>query len=159
MKGFNNTQLKDLYIELNERYFDNQLPTDIKVEWSNRMTASAGLCYHKRTPKGNEPIRVALSVPYHKRFINEIVDTLAHEMVHVLHPNDGHGSKFKAECNRINNNFGLNLTQYATDRATPKQYKYLYSCQECDKTYKRVKRLDLKRYTCNCKGKLKESVI
>lgn len=150
MKGFDNNQLKELYKEFNERYFNNKLDNNVIVEWSNKMTRIAGNCRTRKFKDGTKEVRVALSIPYHKRFTNEIVDTLVHEMVHVRHPNDGHGAKFLSECKRINESFGLNLTQYATDRATPKVYKHKYKCSVCGNEFKRVQRIDVSKYTCNC---------
>lgn len=46
--SFKNQDLKTLFNECNNRYFNNVIPTDIKIEWSNKMTCSAGQYSYKR---------------------------------------------------------------------------------------------------------------
>ena len=133
------TDLKKMYNHYNKLIFNNQLPKFVKLYWSNRMTRGAGVArWRKRN--GVVQQEIALSVPYHQKLPHEIVDTLVHEMIHVKYPREHHGVWFKNEMHRINHEFGMNITIYATERATEKKANYIYACRECGYEYKRVRR-------------------
>ena len=42
---------KQLYCIFNEKVFDKKLPDDMLIEWSTRMTGTAGFCYNKKSIK------------------------------------------------------------------------------------------------------------
>lgn len=145
------TDLKLFYNHCNETYFQNRLPKLVGMEWSTRAKATAGYC---RRTKDGYIIRV--SVPYHTTNSDpkELENTIVHEMIHVLHFDDGHGPKFKHEMNRLNRDFGMNITVYAHGEV---DYKYIYECLECGHQYKylrRIKQLHTRR--CRCHGSLVE---
>ncbi|NMA71181.1 MAG: SprT family zinc-dependent metalloprotease, partial [Firmicutes bacterium] len=81
-------ELQALYETYRQAYFDGRLPpvSDVTLEWSNRLTASAGLC------KPQERI-IRLSTHYHRKYPGEVGMTLLHEMIHLLVP--GHGPAFR----------------------------------------------------------------
>lgn len=111
--------LSALYISLNNKYFDGKLP-DARIEWSTRMI-HAGKCEEKQRI-------IRLGVAYHKHYPEDIIDTLKHEMIHLIHPN--HGKDFKAEAKRIG------ASRYS--KAYPgmlKAMKYIYECPECGEQY------------------------
>jgi predicted SprT family Zn-dependent metalloprotease len=145
-------QLHNLYDNLNKKYFNDNLPksSEIILEWSGRLTASAGVCYRK--PK-NSVIR--LSTHYHKDFPEEIENTLLHEMIHLKVK--GHGPEFKKEINRIIS-LGGKVKRFSKRRATKKRINWIYKCKKCSKQYERNRKITtLKRYRCGiCKGKLEE---
>jgi len=149
-------ELKRLYNHYNELCFDNKLPKLVAIEWSSRMTAGAGYCRRERHRTGTRFL-IKLSTHYHKRYPNEVIDTLVHEMIHVLHPEDGHGSKFKHTMNDLNNRFGFTLSVRATGLA---KVNYVYVCEDCFQEYERVrpiKELELPYVRCGvrgCKGSL-----
>lgn len=153
----NDMELKRMYKEFNESYFNNELPKYVDVEWSSRLTSNAGI--HKKkinyvTNEVEEIIR--LSTHYHKKNPQDIIDTLVHEMVHVKYPRDKHGSKFINEMKRLNREYGLNIRVYSSERAL---VKYKYICKECGKTYDRSRRLG-SGYRCGvCRGGLVEEVM
>lgn len=143
-------ELKKLYNQYNSLCFNNELPILVGVEWSKRMPRGAGVCIQERNRRTGERISIIrLSISYHQRFPNEVVDTLVHEMIHVKHPYENHGPMFLNEMNRLNRQFGFNIKVYATGRAT---VKYVYACQNCGYEYERVKKLDLNRVRCGVKG-------
>lgn len=150
---FDNNSLKALYNECNERYFNNELDGSIKVEWSTRQTRIAGNCRYKIINKKRVPERIALSVPYHKKFPNQIIETLVHEMIHQKLPEAKHGELFLKEMKRLNDIYDLNINVYSTERAL---INYEYTCSKCNQVFKRSNKINLKKYTCNCKGKLIE---
>src|SRR5690554_6941556 len=86
--------LYERYERFNRLYFDNRLPAReaVTIEWSHRMTSSAGRCYPQRR-------LIRLSTHYHARFPAEVDETLLHEMIHLLVPN--HGPDFYAWMRRI----------------------------------------------------------
>jgi len=147
-----NNNLYELYKIFNSKYFNNTLPksSDIIIEWSGRLTASAGVCY----PNPNRPI-IRLSTHYHKDFPDDIECTLIHEMIHLKIK--GHGPKFKEEIIRINS-LGGKVNRYSKRRATKKSINWIYKCKSCSKEYKRTRRFsNINKYRCSvCKGKLKE---
>lgn len=40
---------KQLFSIFNEKVFDKKLPDDMLIEWSTRMTGTAGFCYNKKS--------------------------------------------------------------------------------------------------------------
>ena len=147
-----NNNLYELYKIFNSKYFNNNLPksSDIIIEWSGRLTASAGICY----PKSFKPI-IRLSTHYHKDFPEDVECTLLHEMIHLKV--QGHGKDFKNEISRINS-LGGNAKRYSKRRATEKKTNWIYKCLSCNKEYKRTRRFpNINKYRCGvCKGKLEE---
>ena len=144
--------LYELYKFFNSKYFKNTLPksSEVILEWSGRLTASAGICY----PKANKPI-IRLSTHYHEDFPEEIESTLLHEMIHLKIK--GHGPRFKEEIKRINL-LGGKVKRYSKRRATKKKINWIYKCKSCSKEYQRTRKFsNINKYRCGiCKGKLKE---
>jgi len=113
------SDLAEMFVKLNQKYFDGKLP-DARIEWSTRMV-HAGKCEDKQR-------LIRLGVAYHKHYPDDIIDTLKHEMIHLIHPN--HGKGFKSEAQRIG------ASRYS--RMYPgmlKAMKYLYECPECGEQY------------------------
>lgn len=102
-------KLMPIYSYLNSQYFlDKKLNEKFqKIEWSKRMTSSAGKC------TGDGIIR--LSVDYHRKHPEEIESTVAHEMIHLYVKN--HGYEFVSEMNRINEKSDLDITINSQERA------------------------------------------
>ena len=44
-RGKNNSTYFDLYLELNEKYFNNELTTELIISESSKLRKSAALCY------------------------------------------------------------------------------------------------------------------
>ena len=83
--------LQSIWRELNDSYFQNRLPA-IEIQWSTRLTASAGLFRSRTGPRiswvspeerhGKGRV-IRLSVPLLSgQPFDEIRGTLAHEMIH-----------------------------------------------------------------------------
>ena len=162
--GKTDTDLKRLYNKYNKEIFNNELPTDVCVYWSNQMTAGAGVCKFQWSSESSryEDFSIGMSVPYHNKYPEDVADTLVHEMIHMKYPDETHGRGFKSEMGRINSEFGMNITIYSKGRATEKKYNYVYACRECGQEYKRVRRHknDYRTSRCGvCRGRiyLKES--
>ncbi|CAI2366188.1 unnamed protein product [Moneuplotes crassus] len=105
-----------LFTIYNEMFFFGTLGTTL-VEWSNRMTECAGICYKKQ---GYCIIRLSKKL-LKFRSIQELHETLLHEMIHAylftVDPNysrtdDGHGADFQKLMKEINKATGYNITIY-----------------------------------------------
>lgn len=132
-------QLVKLYSELRARYFTTPqgvavLPAaeHVRIEWSSRMTASAGLCYPARR-------LIRLSTHYHARHPDEIEATLLHEMIHLVVP--GHGPEFYRWMERIRA-LGGRVERYCRERPLPKRgVRWTYTCRSCGRIYPYTRRL------------------
>lgn len=101
----------------NHSFFNNKLETVI-LDWSDRMTLCAGICYY------NEGVcTIRLSKPLLKlRSEKELLETLIHEMIHaylfLTKPSysrdgtDGHGKDFQSHMHKINSMLDLNISVY-----------------------------------------------
>ncbi len=117
-------ELYHLFDRYNWMYFGGSLPRP-QIEYSNRMT-TAGAYFPAR-----KLIRIGRK--YHELFPEEVVDTLKHEMIHILYLN--HGAKFKSEASRIG--ASVRAQSHPSLRRPP---KYVYECPGCLMEYPRQKR-------------------
>lgn len=143
-------RLQALYERYRQAYFDGQVPpvTEVQIEWSSRLTASAGLC------KPQQRI-IRLSTHYHRKHPDEVGMTLLHEMIHLLVP--GHGPAFRQWMEEIGRRGGR-VARYATERATPRAIRWVYTCR-CGQVYPRARRLPHggRDHRCGrCRGRLAE---
>jgi len=135
--------LEEKYDKFNKEYFNNQLPYDTKIEWSTKMTKSAGLCIPRKKI-------IRISWHYARRFPEDVENTLIHEMIHLKFPN--HGPQFYAEVDRINAYGKMKVSRFSLGRAA--EPKYYYICTKCGIQFGRDKRVNIARYVCQCNGKL-----
>lgn len=149
MNKVSNINLFELYDQLNKQYFRFSLPPSNKITlvWSNRLTRVAGKCQRR---KGD--VTIKLSVPYHEKFPEEVELTLVHEMIHIRE--NGHGYGFKRELERINR-LGLPVRLHSLERATPKVYKWEYTCSNpnCDNHFRKARALTKNRVCGKCYSK------
>lgn len=148
------SELYRRYKDFSIRYFDNATPApeDVTIQWSTRLTSSAGKCY----PKLNI---IRLSTHYHAKFVDEVDETLLHEMIHLLVPN--HGPRFYAWMEHIRARGGV-VNRYSRERATPATYRWEYTCIGCGTKARRQRRLAYggKRHRCRrCGGMLREAQL
>lgn len=124
-----NHELTAALVGLAAEFFPGQRVA-FRVEWSRRMSRSAGLCYYRRGV-------IRLSWKYHRVFPQEILNTLKHELIHaagVL----GHGRRFVSEARRL----GCDVKA----RPMPgRPFKWVYACPACGQEVKTRKRVD---YSC-----------
>lgn len=154
-------ELLQLYARLRREYFttpegDSPLPSPeaVRVEWSHRVTASAGLCYPAKRI-------IRLSTHYHARFPEDVEATLLHEMIHLIVP--GHGPLFYRWMESIRARGGR-VYRYSKERAIPaSRTKWLYTCRSCGRSYGYARRLaygGVRHYCRRCgpdAGRLAES--
>jgi predicted SprT family Zn-dependent metalloprotease len=143
------TDLKQAYHDLNVKYFDGKLPEkSVKIEWSNRMTTTAGKIRYRDN-------YIRLSTYYLAQNSQEFWDVLLHEMLHIRA--HGHGTAFKAEMYRVNK-MGAHVTIHTQNEVVP---KWMYKCTKCGYEWGVTRRYPTSRvYVCSkCKGKLIETKV
>ncbi len=140
--------LRALYEEYRRRYFaldegGYAVPpaSEVKIEWTKRATASAGLCYPSKK-------LIRLSWQYHARFPDEIGPTLLHEMIHLVAP--GHGKEFRRWMERIHR-LGGEVRRYARERPVPKKMAWVYTCLCCLRSFPYARRLPHKGRWHRCR--------
>jgi predicted SprT family Zn-dependent metalloprotease len=114
--------LKALFHELNERFFQGVLSA--RVEWSTRMSGTAGRCFIKRR-------LIRISALAHQRNPRLTGATLAHEMLHLIVPN--HGPKFRRLGKPLAAGLGVTWREfrYAEPWVDIRYIKYIYACPVC----------------------------
>lgn len=154
-----NKELKLLYDKCNQLYFNNELNNKIEVKFSERMTSSAG-SYRRKMNRYTGVIVsevITLSSPYHRKYENEIMQTLVHEMIHAKYPSDGHGYLFLMEMNKINREYNLGIREHSSGVAV---VNFQYICADCGNAYDRTRAMkNYHLYKCKCGGKLDEKRV
>ena len=141
-------QLTRMWADLNNRYFTGLLPP-IDLVWSRRLTSSVGMFVSRRGPKprlDQEGLRppitreIRLSLPLLKQVVQtsdygeqEIVNTLAHEMIHqwqfdILKRRPNHRQDFLRKMTEMNRDGTLAITIPTTttdDSAAAAPLRYL----------------------------------
>ncbi len=95
----------------------------------------------------------------------DIKNILAHELLHTCYGCYNHGKRWKAYAAKMNEVYGYNITATSTYEKmgldSPEKneaYKYKIECRKCGKMFYRRKKSklikDIKRYRCQCGGKL-----
>lgn len=128
-------ELYRIYDELNFRFWGGKLPP-VTIKYSSRMLSAGSY-----TPSTK---MIRLGVKYHELFPAELVDTLKHEMIHILHYY--HDAAFKREAERVGTT--LKATYHPSLRRPP---KFIYVCPGCSREYPRHKRMRM--HSCGtCSG-------
>ena len=99
---YNLDQLMAQYHQLNARFFNGQLPSGVHLEWSEQLTQAAG-----KALRTSEGYTIRLSVSLLQDRPQDLIQTLVHEMIHLLQWVEGieetaHGPFFSATMHRIN---------------------------------------------------------
>lgn len=167
-----------IWADLNRRYFGDALPP-IALEWSRRLTSSAGMFICRVGPK--HVFSQATDEQRRRRCIrlsavllqgdspqqqHETVMTLAHEMIHqwqydILKRRPNHGLDFRRMMARMNQD-GLGITIYhSLGKAVTALAKYAWRCQQCGSMYRRQRRtIQPRRHLCGaCRGPLRECAV
>ncbi len=129
--------IHNLFEEYNKQFFEARLGP-CTVEWSDRMTLCAGICYSK-SEGGQRLCTIRLSRPLLQyRPFSDTINTLLHEMIHGFIfiryggtlQRDGHGPDFQALMHLINARAGSNITVYHTFHEEVKACrKHVWRCQ------------------------------
>jgi len=172
-------QLTQMWADLNHRYFTGLLPP-INLVWSRRLTSSVGMFVSRRGPRprlGQEGLRppitreIRLSLPLLQQVVEasnygeqEIVNTLAHEMIHqwqfdILKRRPNHRQDFLRKMTEMNRDGTLAITIYhSLQKEVLALARFAWRCQQCGRLYQRQRRtIQPRRHHCGiCRGSLQE---
>ncbi|MEO0802462.1 MAG: SprT-like domain-containing protein [Cyanobacteria bacterium J06642_2] len=157
--------LEPLFHQINHDFFDGAIPL-IPVEWSRRLTRSAGVFWWKRAPSRSLSAGIRLSEPLLVgRALTDVQSILAHECIHAWialccqQPRHGHGPLFRRQLERINRQ--TERFQVAVHHSFTAEVrhlaKYCWECASCHQLYYRQRNtIDPQRHRCGkCKGALR----
>ncbi len=102
----------------------------------NNRTTSLGLCDHNNR-------QICYSRMYLDLDVEQITDTILHEIAHALTPGDKHGYLWKKKCVEI----GCKPERVANVERCGK-YRYKAICRVCDTVYQRSRISKSKCYSC-----------
>lgn len=161
----NNEWLKEILDNLNNLIFDNTIKLPQQIEWSKRMTSTAGKVNYKQVGKNQRTKstiykckNVRFSVPIAKLNPKEFIDILIHEMIHIQQINKserdnievGHNKYFLDIAKQINLSYETNIKVYHNMQT---YNRYTTTCQECGHEYHDNRDVTA-IYTCHCGGRL-----
>lgn len=151
--------LTEQYVHYRKRYFcldDGPCipPVDeVRIEWSNRLTSSAGICYPERKI-------IRLSAHYYRVYPEDLENILLHEMIHLVVPN--HGPEFYGWLRYIRS-LGGQVSRYAKSMAAEQSMaRWQYECTQCGYVvyrYRRVRRGGRGFVHSMCGGSLRERCL
>ena len=174
-------RLQSIWREFNGQYFDGALPS-IAIIWSRRLTSSVGLFVSRRGPRsrldrhGHRPPttrEIRLSLPLLQQVVQrseygeqEIVSTLAHEMIHqwqydILKRRPNHGLDFLRKMTEMNRDGALAITiHHSLQKEVLTLTQFAWRCRQCGRVYRRQRRtIQPRRHHCGiCRGSLQELV-
>ncbi|KAI0793295.1 SprT-like family-domain-containing protein [Abortiporus biennis] len=131
---------QDFFNELNEQVFNNEIPKETALKWSNRLLTTAGKARWRRSREGVNTTEIELAM----KILDDderIRNTLAHEMCHIAcwiidkSPNEAHGHIFKSWARRVMHK--RSDVEVTTRHSYEIKYKYQWECVNCAKTYGR----------------------
>ena len=89
---------------------------------------------------------------YEKYGWTELVDVILHELCHYHLHLSGKGYQHRdADFKQLLKDVGG--SRYVKP-LTERVYRYKYQCESCEQHYNRQKRMDTRRYRCQCRGEL-----
>lgn len=129
--------INSLFDHYDKMYFQGELIKLTTLEWSEKMTRCAGICYYKN---GIITIRLSRLLLQFRPF-SDIINTLLHEMIHaylfsstknfhlsVLN-RSGHGPEFQNMAKLINDHSGSNITIFHSFHDEVQYYQiYQWKC-------------------------------
>ena len=166
------SHLQEMWQCLAVRFFENRLPA-ITIEWSSRLTASAGLFVSQVGPRsrwvsflfrhGDARVIRLSSALLRGESEDELQRTLAHEMIHqwefdIRKRRPSHGPIFREMMDRMNAE-GLGITiRHQLNANVQAWNRYAWQCMNCGMAYHRQRRTIVpSRHLCGrCRGSLKE---
>jgi predicted SprT family Zn-dependent metalloprotease len=141
-----NIDLRSRFEKFNELLFNNQVPNNFPLTWSNQLSSTAGKC--ERSRKTGEIKEIKMSVGYARKKPELINSVLVHEMIHASGIR-GHMRDFKREMYRINKIMGKDFVTQKVKTFGKK--KYAICCPECEKVLGYRNRLSQKIKKAICR--------
>ena len=166
------SSVQAMWKDLSCRFFENRLPP-ITIEWSTRLTASAGLFVSQVGPRSRwvssayrhgDARVIRLSAPLLRGESEaELLGTLAHEMIHqweydIRKRRPSHGPTFREMMDRMNE-AGLDISiRHQLNETMNALNRYCWQCKHCEMAYYRHRRTIVpSRHLCSrCRGALVE---
>src|SRR5262245_18194843 len=172
-------QLIAIWTDLNAKHFNCALPP-IPLVWSRRLTSSVGMFVSRAGPRSSwggsashksAQREIRLSLPLLKLLLgrtsrgrNELVSTLAHEMIHqwqydILKRRPNHGPDFLRKMTEMNRDGELAITIYhSLEQEVHALTRFAWRCRQCGRIYRRQRRtIQPRRHHCgSCRGTLQE---
>ncbi|WP_099156463.1 SprT family protein [Virgibacillus ndiopensis] len=146
MNLLNDTELFNLVNHLSIEYFDKPFIHDVKFNTRLRTTGGRYVPAKKR---------IELNPKYIKEMEEEFIGIIKHELCHYHLHIEGKGFKHSDV------EFKTLLKATGSPRhckplpSSKREYKHLYKCKECGHIYRRMRRIDVRKYRCGkCRGKL-----
>lgn len=156
---------KQLFVEFNEKIFENKLPSDLQVKWNKTLNTTAGITKYSRRKGLDGTIEYSASIELSSKVIDcksRLRQTFCHELCHaaawlinhVARP--PHGKVFKYWADRSMTAYpDLNVS---TCHTYDIHYKYRWKCTNdwCGRVYGRHSNsINTSRQACGiCSGKL-----
>ncbi|XP_017773813.1 PREDICTED: acidic repeat-containing protein [Nicrophorus vespilloides] len=161
-KTYKDQLLQKLFKLYNEKIFGNAISEDSPIEWSDRMTGTAGYCVCRKITHKNGKIERKVRFKLSTKILDSadrLRDTFVHELCHaatwlVNEVSDGHGPFWKSwACKAMRTFPELPAIKRCHDYTI--NTKYTYKCMGCGYSFGRhSKSLDLERKRCgHCYGK------
>ena len=152
----------ELFQEYNRRVFDEKLPSELLVEWNNKLKTTAGLTHYKREVMDGAyhfSARVELSSKVVDAF-PKLQRTLCHELCHVAAwlldhtAKPPHGPVFKKWASRAMQVYPD--LEISTCHHYEIHYPYRWKCGSCFKVYGRHSNsIKPEKHACGiCRGRL-----
>ena len=145
----NETKLFHFVNDISLRYFNK--PFKHRVYFNHRLRTTGGRYIpSKKSVELNPKYEIELG---REELIGIIKHELCHYHLHIEGKGYKHGDlEFKKLLKETGSPRHCSPLPSAKNR-----YKYKYACTKCGHIYHRVRKVDIKRYTCgNCRGKLKQ---
>jgi len=142
----NTIELRSRFEKFNKLLFNNSIPNNFPIIWSEQLSSTAGKCMREY----GEVKEIKMSVNYARKKPELVSNVLVHEMIHASGVR-GHGKEFKREIRRINKKMGKNFVTLKVKTYGKK--KYAICCPECERILGYRNRLSkkIKRARCaNC---------
>jgi hypothetical protein len=100
---------------------------NVRVFWNGRLRSTVG-----RASRDPDDPKIEVSRSYNAAYPDELVETLAHEFAHLLHPFDGHGKLWRAELEGALVRLGVPLRPGLVHaRHLPNTGRYEWVCRRC----------------------------
>lgn len=113
--------------------------TDWTFQW-DRAKQRAGACFYRRK-------MITLSIHYvTKNELDDVKDTILHEIAHALTPGDHHGFLWQAACRRI----GAKPQRCCGNHVAMPEGRYKATCNTCGMTFSKHRKLKKKHYCRKC---------
>ncbi|NBJ71305.1 MULTISPECIES: SprT family protein [Clostridia] len=132
---------------------------DISLAYFNKPFMHKVIFNNRLRTTGGRYIPVKKMIELNPRYLEEageaeFIGIIKHELCHYHLHIEGKGYKHQdksfKELMRATNS-----PRYCSPLPSQQRYKYTYICESCDQTFKRQRKVDIKKYRCGkCKGKL-----